>query len=276
MIPFNVSYIRPETVEEAIEAWTEVTKAGNTPLFFAGGTEIVTKARDHTVTADTFIDLKRIPEARDIGADQSWNWFGAAVTINQIVDTNAPELLTRALAGVGDHTVRNSITLGGNIAGLLPYREGILPFLLLDGTVEIAGPDGRRTETLTDVFDKRLRLAKGEFALRFSLPASASEAPVFYARRTRDSRVDYPLITVCLARVGNEVRCAVSGAFSYPVRSTAAEHLLGDTQKSPDERVRAALKEFPSRFVDDMRGSADYRRALLINSLVDGVKALET
>lgn len=276
MIPFKVTYIRPESAQEAAEAFREISDSGRSPRFIAGGTEVVTKARDHALTADALIDLKHVPEARACERDATHTWFGAALTVNDVIETDPCPLLTETLRRIGDHTVRNSITLGGNIAGQLPYREAVLPFLLFDGRVEVAGPDGIRTVPLAELFDKRLRLGKGEYALRFRLPNAASQAPSFYRRRTRDSRIDYPLMTLCMAAFGGAVRFAVSGVLSYPVRDARAEEALNGSGQAAPDRVAAAVEKLPGRLHEDMRGSADYRRALLLAGLLDGLGELES
>ncbi len=275
MIPFTVSYIRPETIEEASHAFDEVSGAGKKARFFAGGTEILTKARENALTADAFIDLKRIPETRSMDEDNEHYWFGATLRLNEVIEANRCPLLNKASAGVGDHTVRNSVTLGGNIAGMLPYREAILPFLLLDGVADVAGNGNRRTVALRDVFDKRLRLNEGEFLIRLGMPKSvARDTPTFYRRHTRDSRVDYPLVTVCMAKAHDGLRFAASGAYNYPICTPEAETAMNEAGSEPEGVADAAIAALPAQCLQDMRGSSDYRRALLRSAIADGAAEL--
>ncbi len=310
MIPYHVRYLRAETAEEAVQAFQAASEAGEQPCYFAGGTEIVTMARDRKLTAQTLIDIKRIPETRLVEDNDGELWFGAGLTLNELVEHDEPRLLGEAARAVADHTVRNSITLGGNIAGNLPYREAVLPFLVFDGTTELVGPKGSRTVALRDVFDKRLQLGPGELALRFALPTDARERATFYRRRTRDSRVDYPLVTVCMARFEGGLRFAVSGVFAYPIRSAAAEQALnaalaggdamrqgaasqgaasqgaaglgsdapagsaGDYRTIEATAAEQAVAALPRTVVTDMRASAAYRRALLTQAIADGIQAL--
>ena len=77
--------------------------------------------------------------------------FGACLTLNEAAGAGAIPAAGGGVCGVADHTVRNSITLGGNIAGRLPYREAVLPFLLADATGGDRGRSaGRREEPLVD------------------------------------------------------------------------------------------------------------------------------
>ena len=275
MIPFTVSYIRPETIAEASQAFEEVSQAGKKARYFAGGTELLTKARDHALTADAFIDLKRIPETRSAEEDSEHYWFGASLRLNEVIEANRCPLLNKAAAGVADHTVRNSVTLGGNIAGMLPYREAVLPFLLVDGVAEVAGNGTRRTVAIREVFNKRLRLSEGEFLVRLGMPKSvARNTATFYRRHTKDSRVDYPLVTLCMAKTNNRLRFAASGAYSYPICTPEVEEAMNQAGAGTTDIADAAVAALPRQCLKDMRGSAEYRRALLHRAITDGAADL--
>ncbi|WP_178076322.1 FAD binding domain-containing protein, partial [Pseudomonas sp. 2822-15] len=75
-------------------------------------------------------------------------------------------LLTKTSKDVADHTARTKITLGGNICGNIFYREVVLPFLLTDSQVIIAGPKGYRTESINHIFNQVLQLERGEFLVQ--------------------------------------------------------------------------------------------------------------
>jgi hypothetical protein len=45
MIPFSFSYLRPETLDEAISAHARLSVEGKSPFFYAGGSEIITMCR---------------------------------------------------------------------------------------------------------------------------------------------------------------------------------------------------------------------------------------
>jgi CO/xanthine dehydrogenase FAD-binding subunit len=277
MIPFEIEYVRPVRAQDAVALYREATEAGKIARYLSGGTELVTMARDGKLSYDVLIDLKRIPETTVI--DQSTLTFGAAVRLSElrdkIVGTGAVGLIGKAAGGVADRTTRNSITLGGNICGMLPYREALLPFLLLDGEATIVGVDGAKRVAVLDIFTKRLQLDPGEFLMSMHLGESSAGANTFYCRRTREPRVDYPLVTLCMARDNGGYRMAIGGAFGPPTRSRAAEEALNATAVSLSAAAAAAaVAAFEDSFRTDMRGSADYRRALLQQSISEGLLAL--
>jgi xanthine dehydrogenase FAD-binding subunit len=275
MIANDIVFLQPDTIDEAVAAWRDANAAGLRARYFAGGTELVTGARERAGEFDVAIDVKRIPELALF--DPAAGRYGAGVRLSALAGRREAPLVAGAAGGIADRTARNSITLGGNICGRLPYREAVLPFLLFDALATVAGPEGVRTEPISALFDKRLVLAPGELLVGFTLPdPAAAQTAGVYVRRTREARVDYPLVTLCAARVDGAVRSAVGGAFGYPVRSPEAEAVMnrGGTATAVGDRALVAgatADAIPHRYWTDFRASADYRRALLVLALEDAL-----
>jgi CO/xanthine dehydrogenase FAD-binding subunit len=270
VIPYDVAYYRPDTLAEALEAFRLARAEGLSPAWLGGGTEIVTMARDGRARPAALIDLKGVPECRGIEERGGHLRFGACLTLNEAAEQDLFPLLARAASGVADHTVRNSITLGGNITGRLPYREAVLPFLVCDGLAEIASGDGVREAELADLFAKRLRLAPGEVLVALRVPVSAASLPHAHVRRTRDSRVDYPLLTACFVAQGRRLRLAVSGLGDFPAR-LADRDLDGH---GSEESAAGALAAAGLAARADMRASAEYRMALFVRALAESAARL--
>jgi CO/xanthine dehydrogenase FAD-binding subunit len=274
MIGFDFLYCRPDSVEEACRAYRDAEGKGQRPFYYAGGTEIVTLARDGKLRPGAVIDLKRIPECRVMGQEGGELRFGCCLTLNELTESSLFPLLGLAAAGVADHSVRNSITLGGNVAGMLPYREAVLPFLAAGATARIAGPEGGRSAPLQELFSKRLKLRTGEFLLSLSVSRQAATAPFFYRRRERQSPVDYPLLTAVFLVVGNRTQVALSGAHGYPLKAEEAEAVLGDPVLAPEGRAERAVSAISAPLRTDMRASAEYRRELLVQVFREALERL--
>ena len=277
MIPNRVVQYYPETPQEAVAAHCEATAADLEVRYYGGGTEILTHARDGRIRVDALIDLKGIAGTLGIDAGgektEAGVRFGACEPLNAVASSAAFPLLSEAVSHIADRTVRNSITLGGNIAGRLPYREAVLPLLIAGARAELFGPDGARTVPLTDLFDKRLKTAEGEFLLALYLDAERADDPWSYRRRERDARVDYPLVTVCMTRTNGALRMSISGAYSAPLRSEKAEAALNATG-SPAERAGAAIEAIGAEIRDDIRGSREYRRAVRTLAIEEMIEEL--
>lgn len=274
MIASDFIYIRADTAEEAVEAWSRHENA----RYLAGGTEITTSARKAgALPIGACIDVKRIPEANVFETVDGHLRIGAALALSDVADRAAFPLLDATLRGIADRTVRNRLTLGGNLAGMLPYREAALPLLLADATLTtlLPGQNGarpeRRARKLRESFDKRLLLATGELILSISIPIAAIELPWSHRRKTRSSSVDYPLVTLCMVRDGKSIRLAVAGAHPYPVRSDAADAALSQNGQAGIEAVLAAFGLLRA----DQRATAAYRAALLANLIRAAMEELE-
>lgn len=273
MIPFDLVYFRPETIKEAADAFSAADGEGLKPRYLGGGTEIVSFARRGLLKLGAVIDLKRIGECRVLEKSGTGLIFGAALTLNEVVGSDYFPLLSQA-AKIVDHTIRNRLTLGGNIAGMLPYRETVLPLLLTKTGIRLAGPDGERTVPLNEVFSRRLKLKKGEFLVQLRVPAGVAELSCFRKRKTKTSRLDYPLLSLCAVETTDRIKTAVSGVFDAPVRSEKADAILNDGSLCPEKRAEKAAGAFKMTFKDDQRGSAAYRRMLLEKALEETVREL--
>ncbi len=273
MIAHNLVYHRPETIGEAASAFAAAEAEGLKPYYLAGGTEITTFSRRGLITPGSLIDLKNIPECRVLTRREGSAVFGSALTLNEVGDCPFFPLLSEA-AKIVDHTVRNRLTLGGNIAGKLPYRETVLPFLLTKTAARLAGPGGEREVPLAEIFSRRLKLRPGEFLVQLRVPEAEAALPWFRRRRVKKSRLDYPLLTICALGAEDGIRLALGGVFDSPVRSPEAEAVLNDRSLEPGGRAEKTAAAFGLRPRDDQRASGRYREMLLLRGLEEAIREL--
>ncbi len=275
MIHFDLVYYRPESIAEAVAAFEEGRDRRLDPLYLAGGTEITTFSRQGKIRPGALIDLKKIPECSLLETRGDVVVLGSALPLNRVIESGLFPLLSQTTGGIADYTVRNRLSLGGNIAGRLPFREAVLPFLACDARFVFAGPKGTRTVTRADAFAEHLRLDAGEFLLQILVEKRYLTVPFFHRRRERGGRIDYPLIALVLLRVEREIRCAVSGLCAAPRRIGEIEGPLSDLARPAGERAAAAIDALPVAIKSDFRASADYRRHLFGIALEEGLQALE-
>lgn len=271
MIPGDLIFLKPDSPAEAVEAFVRAEAEGYEPLYYAGGTEILTMAREGKIRPGVLIDLKSIPECRELGSDRDHLVIGAALSLNEVIEAELFPLLGATAGRVADHTVRNRLSLGGNAAGRLPYRETVLPLLAAKAEVEIYGPMGQRREPIERVFSRRLELARGELLVRVRVPAEAARSVWYHGRRERGTRVDYPLVTVCLLELRGELRGALSGACAYPVGPAEMDGLLEERSGDPGRQAAGIVEYLAPRIKSDFRASAEYRSFLLQSLLAEGL-----
>ncbi len=270
MIPFNFKYYRPANIEEAVELYQQLKADGEKSIYYAGGTEIVTNARDGQKKYDALIDLKDINECLEHGEKNDEYVFGACLTLNEIVEKDYFPLFSLACRPVADHTTRNQLTMGGNICGKLPYREVILPLMLVEANFVFAGPEGMRTVAAAEAYDKRMLLNEGEFLVQVKVPKKFAELDYHDVRKVKQSEVDYPLLHLAaLKDEADQIRIAFSSICAFPFRLEDIEAIFNDSQLEMEEKVEQIVAKFPIPIKDDKRGSADYRRLLLGQSLAE-------
>ena len=72
-----MEYAAPQTVEEAVEL---LRGDGAEAFALAGGTDLLAQLRAGRVSVDRVVDLKKIPQLREIAVDESGYRVGAAVS----------------------------------------------------------------------------------------------------------------------------------------------------------------------------------------------------
>lgn len=275
MIPFPLEYYCPETPQEATQLYHDAKTEGQQPVYYGGGTELLTAARLSQIHANVLIDLKGIPEMTQVFHDDHHIGFGAGLTLAQIAAENSWPLLTATVDRIADHTSRCKITLGGNLGSTLPYREASLPFLLVESWAEVASGDSIERRPFGSVFDQALTLAPGEFILQFIAPRDVISQNFSSRKMTRFDWIDYPLVTVAATRESACIKVAITGYGEAPVRLQELDAILSDNTKRAQERARIAVDRISVAAVDDLHGSALYRKFVLEHTLADIVQTLE-
>ena len=275
MISQDFEYYRPKTYLEAIEVFLSKLEEGKNPLYYSGGTETVTYARTNIIKTGAVIDLKAIEETNVFSEDGDKIIYGSSLSLNDIIEKTSFKLMSDVSRAIADHTVRNRITLGGNICGRLFYRESILPIMVSDGVFVIANSEGIRRENIMDVFNKRITLRSGEILLQIEIDRKNIDYPYMQIRKEKSGQIDYPLFHIVALKVDDYVQYSFSGICSFPFRSLELEKVLNDRAIVDKERVSLAINLLPSNIIEDINASLDFRKHLLENSLLDIIKKME-
>jgi CO/xanthine dehydrogenase FAD-binding subunit len=271
MIPFDFEYYRPDSMASAIDIFIKMDEAGKQPMYYGGGTEIISMGRMNNLTTGAVIDLKDIADCKVLEFQQEQLIIGSSITLTQIHEANHFPLLSQAGARIADHTIQNKITMGGNLCGTIVYKEAVLPLLISDSQLYIAGPGGERTVPINSIFQERMQLQKGEFVVQVKIEKEYVSYPYVHVKQTKQDKISYPLVTICAMSVGGEIRTAFSGLCDYPFRSTAMEAELNNHALTLEERIDKAIALLPGPIPNNIEGSAQYRIFIisgLLNSII--------
>lgn len=193
--------------------------------------------------------------------------IGAITTVSDLqkeiaeLHPSFAELLRR----YGSVQVRNSATVGGNIANGSPIGDSPPALIALGAKLHLRKGDARRVIDLEDFFIEygKQDCTPGEFVEAVSFPRQPDRLKCYKLSK----RFDQDISAVCGCfniRVEGgkvtEARIAFGGMAGTPKRASAVENsLIGKAWTQ--ETVQAALPAFAQDFtpLTDMRASADYR-----------------
>lgn len=269
-----IEYVAPASLDEA----TKVLAAkGASARVLAGGTDVIIQAREGRKDVGVMVDVKHIPETTELtlGADGSLR-VGAATPCAQIygnadVAKRFPALIDSASL-IGGIQIQSRASLGGNLCNSSPAADSIPTLIALGATVEIAGPNGKRTlpveEFCTAPGQNALQAGELLVALTFPAPAANSGAAFerFIPRNEMDIAVVNAAASVTLSADGKtfeSARIAVGAVAPTPLFVKAAGDALAGKPVS-DETIAAAASAAAdaAKPITDMRGSAAQRKHL--------------
>ncbi len=269
MQPFD--YIIPKDYQEA----SEFLAAGNGSVrALGGGTDLIIRIRGGSIRPERVIDLKGLPGMREIRvSDDGWLVIGAACTMNQVglhpLVVEHYGVLAEGCNSVASYQLRNRATVGGNCCNASPAADTAPALLCLDAVAEIFGPGGLRRVPVGGFFTGpgRTILQRGEFLSSIHLPPITGRSAGAYNKLGRTRLGDISLVSVAvhchLAAGGAAWRIAIGAAGPIPLRAPGAEAALVQDTSAEGIARAADLAAAAARPIDDIRGSAAYRRAMV-------------
>jgi len=272
MPPARLEILRPDSLAEALELKAADPEA--VPL--AGGTDLMVAINFGHTRPGAVLDLTRVAELRDWAPDNGRVRVGAGVTYTRLIDELGDRLPGLAIASrtVGSLQIRNRGTVGGNLATASPAGDGLPPLYTTDAMIEVSSTRGNRRVPVAEFVTgpKRTALAPDELITAFDV-AAASGPQQFAKVGTRNAMV----IAVCSFGLAlwpeqRRVAACIGSAGPTPLVATEAEAFVADALAEhdhwasgaplPDAVVQrfGALVGAAARPIDDVRGTADYRR----------------
>ncbi len=267
-------YYAPTTVEE----FSHLLKDHPDAVILAGATDIGLWVTKQHRRLETIIYLGRIKSLKSLDVTNDKVTIGAGVTYSDAWQTLGglyPDLgeLIRRIAST---QIRNSGTIGGNIANGSPIGDTPPALIALDATLTLTGAKGSRNIPLEDFFIDygKQDLKPGEFVEKVSFP-SPSQDRTFRTYKL-SKRFDQDISAVCgafnLTLDGNtvkDIRICYGGMAGTPLRAGKAETALTGKDWTLDtvQNAMQAMEEDYSPLTD-MRASREYRLSAAQNLLL--------
>ena len=259
---------RPGTVEDAVALLARLPEA----KLISGGATLVAMINARLVEPKALVSLAAIGELRGIGASPGGGFRLGAMTRHCDIAaetrfTGTLASVTAAASVIANATVRNMGTIGGAIAHADPGLDYPPALVAAGAQIEIASATGRRSLSAADFFLDwyTTALESGELVSAVTLPAAQPGVGLYH----KFARVegDYATASVALTMVrsggGIATRVAIGACGPTPIFLDEANRLLSGTPGEKDVQRAGELLAAAADPVDDVRGTAEYRRMLI-------------
>jgi carbon-monoxide dehydrogenase medium subunit len=269
MKPPPFEYVVADSVDAAVAALS-----GGEGKIIAGGQSLVPMLNFRLLRPAILVDINRIAELAFIEDGEDAIRIGALTRHHRLetspVVARTFPVISAAIAHVAHLAIRNRGTIGGSLSHADPAAELPMLALLLDATLTIASPAGRRAVAARDFFLGALSvdLAADEIVTEIAfpkLPAGTGWGFEEVARRHGDFALAAvaATLTVSDSRI-TQARIAMTGVDETAKRAGDAEAMLVGQALTPALRDAAidAVRNCVTPNTD-LHASSNYRRHLV-------------
>jgi len=262
----------PVSLDEALATLAEHPES--VPL--AGGTDLMVALNFGRERPPRVMSLGRLQELRELHRGEGSVRCGAGVTYTRMLAELGDRAMVEAARTVGSPQIRNAGTLGGNLGTCSPAGDLLPALAALDATVVLAARGGERRVPLMDFMRGPKQSARRSDELIVAAEwEGAGPAQTFCKAGTRNAMViAVANCALVVDRGRRRVGIGLGSVGPVIVRPLAAEQLAESLLEEggwerPIRLGEAALGEFgelvaaAARPIDDVRGSAGYRRHIV-------------
>ncbi len=278
-------YLNVATIEEALQA---LAQHGEKARIVAGATDLILELeRGVRKGIETLIDVTRIPNLDQITIDEDdVIHLGPLVTHNHCVESRLIRAraypLARAAWEVGAPQIRNRGTIAGNLITASPANDTITPLMALNTSVTLQSTKGTRTVSLKEFYRgvRKTVMTADEMLVDISFPAMNARARGTFIKLAlrRAQAISIIDAAIILDMDGNRVKAAsiTLGAVAPTIIHTQeSEKYLAGKKLTKDVIEEAARITMEScKPIDDIRGSAVYRREMVRVCTMRGLRSI--
>jgi CO/xanthine dehydrogenase FAD-binding subunit len=267
-------YHAPTSLPEALDLLAKYDGKGRV---LAGGTDLLVSMKKREVLPEHLISLKVIAELKGIHDEKEGMKIGALVTLGEIEHSKMIQdkfrVLWDAAQVMASRQIRNLGTIGGNLCSAAPSADTAPPLIVLDASVEIISPNGKRKVSVEKFFKGpgESVLKPGEILTQIMIPNPPKKSSGAYFKLMRRAAMDLAQVGVaaCLSLDSGKKTCtgariALGAVGLTPIRALKAEQILLNREMNETvgkEAGKIAAEEANPR--SSMRASKEYRREMI-------------
>lgn len=276
------AFHRPETLAEACDLLTRCDHG----MVYGGGTAVQILAKQGVLFASDLVDISRIPGLSGIEETKDGLRVGPMTPL-RAVETGAGVRRVAPLAAhvyghVANPRVRNTASVGGNIAHGDYRLDPPTALLVLGATVELTGADGVRRVPVREFFVdfQETAVRPGEIVTAIEIPHQPEDAGAGFSKLSSLSANDWPCASAAALVTGTSKAFGRRGPdrLRLGLGAVAPTPVFAELELPPGtsaDDAAAAARETAAPLIDpipDVRGGADYKTRLAFVAVDEAVR----
>ncbi len=250
---YDFNYHKPASVADAVKLFAEVEDG----MYLAGGHTLIPSMKQRLAAPTDVIDLSGISDLSGVDYDGETLNIGALTPHDEVATSPVVKSVCAALCdlagGIGDAQVRNRGTIGGSVSNSDPAADYPSAVLGLGATVVTDRRSIEADDFFKGMFETALEEGEVLTAVKFPKPDTAA-----YVKFPNPAS-RYATVGVFVARFGDNVRVAITGAAPCVFRATEMEAALA---ADFSEGALDGISIDASGMNEDLHASAEYRAHL--------------
>jgi xanthine dehydrogenase small subunit len=253
-----------------------LTKEGGL-CYINGGSDVVVGIKKRNQHYRLLLDISRISSMQSISWNHELLSLGAGVSLSNIIDGTKyifPEF-SSTISQMCSEQVRQTATLSGNIVNASPVADTVPLLMAVDAQLHLADIKGFRTVPIRDFYHgyKLTDRKAFEWVKSISIPLGEFNF-IHFEKVSKRKEVDISAVNSAIAlQIENGVitkaHLACGGVGPTTVYMSITSRYLEGKDMSEETFINAyeVIKEEASP-IGDVRGSAEYRKAVMQNLLM--------
>ena len=250
---YNFNFHSPGTLDEAINLYNN----SEDPKFLAGGMTLLASMKQRLISPSDLIDLRNISNLSEVSLNDKVLKIGSLcshfkLSRNEIINDKIKNLAKLA-DGIGDPAVRKLGTIGGSIANSDPAADWPAAILALKSQIITNSRIISNKDFFTGMFETLLEDNEIITSIEIEIP------DYFNYKKLPNPASRYAIVGVAIAKYGNNVNVAISGASHTPfIAETISDYLSNNFSNDFPEKTIAK-----DDLNEDIHASAEYRVNLI-------------